>query len=199
MNKDNVIPRPYRIATDDPPASPSWATDSPRNDAPGQRSGPHFASILPIDKLSRVDCLHVIPALNSALPVRVYAAPPLTHFPRSLFPYLFTTAQVRTVPAGTVVVDPEANGREYLAVLEGELEVQRENITVSGADEIQFGRLMKSAGTKAIVLLHTIPRRSCVRAVTAARILQLDGARVEALLDWIRRGDARRKPVKFRQ
>ena len=104
-----------------------------------------------------------------------------------------------TVAAGTVVVDPEANGREYLAVLEGELEVQRENITASGADEIQFGRLMKSAGTKAIVLMHTIPRRSCVRAVTAARILQLDGVRVEALLDWIRRGDARRKPVKFRQ
>lgn len=198
MNKDNVIPQLHRNAPEDQPGNPSWTPDWSRNDTPGQRSGPHFASILPIDKLSRVDCLHVIPALNSALPVRVYAAPPLTHFPLSLFPYLFTTAQARTVSAGTVVVDPEANGREYLAVLEGELEVQRETITASGADEIQFGRLMKSAGTKAIVLMHTIPRRSCVRAVTAARILQLDSMRVEALLDWIRRGDARRKPVKVR-
>jgi len=149
-------------------------------------------------RLSRVDALHVIPALNSVLPVRVYAAAPLTGLPYTLFPHLFATAQLRSVSADAVVVGPETARREYLAVLDGEIEAQRENTAADGVDEIRAGRLMKSAVAQAIVLLHTIPRRSCVRALTASRVLQLDSERVEALLGWMLRCDARRKPLKFR-
>jgi len=37
-----------------------------------------------------------------------------------------------------------------------------------------------------------------VRALTAARVIQLDSLRVEALRGWMLRCDARRKPGKFR-
>jgi hypothetical protein len=198
---DSSTPRAYRRAERDDSVGPAWA-GRPANEVPAagvHKPGPLFASVLPTERLSRIDCLHVIPALSSTLPMRVYAASPLTHLPHSLFPHLLSTARVWTVSAGTLLVDPEQNCREYLAVLAGELEVQRERVAVAGADEIQIGRLMNSAGTQGIILLHTIPRRASVRAMTAARVLQLDGMRVEALLAWMLRCDARRKPPKVRR
>jgi hypothetical protein len=133
------------------------------------KSRPHFASVSPTDRLAKVDALHVIPALGSDLPVRVFAASPLSQLPHALFRYLLTTVQSRRIPAGTLAVDPDTNRREYLAVLEGELEICRENVAYDGTEEIQIGRLMKSASTRAIILLHTIPRYTSVRAVTPAR------------------------------
>jgi len=161
---------------------------------------PHtgFVSIAPTERLSRVDGLHIVQSLNSALPVRLYVAAPLTELPVTLFPYLFATAEQHSVPKGSVLVEADSNRHEYLAVLEGELEVQSETAPVGGAEEFRIGRLMKSAESQAIVLLHTIPRRSTVRALTAARVIQLDSLRVEALRGWMLRCDARRKPGKFR-
>jgi len=167
-------------------------------EAPAPRVGitaSSFVSVSPTDKLSKVDSLHVIPALGSNLPVRVYASPPLTQLPLSLFGFLLTTVQRHVYPAGTQLVDPKANRREYLAVLDGELETCGENVAPDGTEEIQIGRLMNSASTHAIILLHTVPRRTSVRAVTPVRILQLDSARVEALLAWLLRCDIRRKPT----
>lgn len=150
-----------------------------------------------LDKLARIDGLHIIPTLGQALPMRLYAGSPLTDLPAPLFPYLFATASQRQVSPGTILVPPDVNRLEYLAILEGELEVEHRVIDAEGSESFETGRLMKSAATQAIVLLHTVPWRSTVRALTAAHVLQLDSARVEALRGWMLRCDARRKPGKL--
>ncbi len=154
----------------------------------------HFTSIAPNEKLTKIDFLHVVPAIDAALPFRIYAASPLNEFPHALIRYLLESALVLRFPAGALAVDPETNRRSYLALLDGEMEVCRETVDVDGNEEIQVNRLLKSATTQGIILLHTIPRQSRVRALSATQVLMLDATRVEALLAWMHRCDARRKP-----
>ncbi len=157
----------------------------------------HFTSLAPNEKLTKIDFLHVVPAIDAALPFRIYAASPLTEFPHALIRYLLETALTFRFPAGALAVDPETNRRSYLALLDGEMEVCRETTGVDGNEEIQVSRLLKSATTQGIILLHTIPRHSRARALSAVNVLMLDAVRVEALLAWMHRCDARRKPKRL--
>lgn len=180
----------HEIGGDQPAFRPVYAV-------PGFPSGKprlHFTSIAPNEKLTKIDFLHTVPAIDAALPFRIYAAAPLSEFPHALIQYLLETALVFRFPAGGLAVDAEANQRSYLALLDGEMEVCRETIAVDGSEKIQVNRLMKSATAQGIILLHTIPRRSSVRALSATQVLMLDATRVEALLGWMHRCDIRRKP-----
>ncbi len=154
----------------------------------------HFASIAPHEKLTKIDFLHVVPVIDAALPFRIYAAWPLTELPHALIRYVLETALVFRFPSGALAVDPETNRRSYLALLDGEMEVCRETIGADGSEEIQVSQLLKSATSQGIILLHCIPRRSRVRALSAVQVLMLDAIRVEALLAWMHRCDTRRKP-----
>lgn len=169
-------------------AVPGFPTGKPRL---------HFSSIAPNEKLTKIDFLHVVPAIDVALPFRIYAASPLNEFPHALIRYLLETALVFRFPAGGLAVDAETNRRSYLALLDGEMEVCRETIDADGNEEIQVNRLLKSATAQGVILLHTIPRHSRVRALTATQVLMLDATRVEALLAWMHRCDSRRKPKRI--
>lgn len=161
---------------------------------PSSKPRLHFTSIAPNEKLTKIDFLHVVPAIDAALPFRIYAAAPLNEFPHALIRYLLETALVFRFPAGGLPVDADTDRRSYLALLDGEMEVCRETVGVDGNEEIQVNRLLKSATAHGIILLHTIPRRSQVRTLSATRVLMLDATRVEALLAWMHRCDTRRKP-----
>lgn len=183
----------HDVARDTPAFRPACA-------APGFPTGKprlHFTSIAPNEKLAKIDFLHVVPAIDGALPFRIYAAPPLSEFPHALIRYLLEIALVFRFPAGALAVDPETNRRSYLALLGGEMEVYRETTGVDGNEEIQVSQLLKSATMQGIILLHTISRRSRVRALSAAQVLMLDATRVEALLAWMLRCDTRRKPKRL--
>lgn len=181
-------------------AGADQAAFRPAYAVPGFPSGKprlHFTSIARNEKLTKIDFLHTVPAIDAALPFRIYAAAPLNEFPHALVRYLLETALVFRFVAGGVAVDAETNRRSYLALLDGEMEVCRETVGVDGSEEIQVNRLMKSATAQGIILLHTIPRRSSVRALSATQVLMLDATRVEALLAWMHRCDIRRKPKRL--
>lgn len=116
---------------------------------------------------------------------RLRALPPFCHAPDLLLDQALTSARLRQVRAGTVLIRPEAEGRDYLALIEGELEVCRSYVSPSGAEEIHLGRLASDANE--IVLVHAMPRHTSVRAVTAARVLHIGGERIEELLAWSQR------------
>ena len=187
------LPGKHEVAQDKPEFRPAYAV-------PGFPTGKprlHFTSIAPNEKLTKIDFLHAVPAIHAALPFRIYAASPLNEFPHALIRYVLETALVFRFPVGALAVDPETNRRSYLALLDGEMEVCRETAGVDGNEEIQVSRLLKSATTQGIILLHTIPCRSRVRALSAAQVLMLDATRVEALLAWMHRCDTRRKPKRL--
>ena len=183
----------HEIGADQPAFRPAYAVPG----FPAGKPRLHFTSIAPNEKLTKIDFLHTVPAIDAALPFRIYAAAPLNEFPHALVRYLLETALVFRFPAGGLAVDAETNRRSYLALLDGEMEVCREIVGVDGNEEIQVNRLLKSATAHGIILLHTIPRRSHVRALSATKVLMLDATRVEALLAWMRRCDNRRKPKKL--
>lgn len=177
-----------------PPFRPAYAVSG----FPAGKPRLHFTSIAPNEKLTKIDFLHTVPAIDAALPFRIYAASPLNEFPHALIRYLLETALVFRFPAGGLAVDADTNRRSYLALLDGEMEVCRETVGVDGSEEIQVNRLMKSATAQGIILLHTIPRHSRVRALSPTQVLMLDATRVEALLAWMHRCDSRRKPKRIR-
>lgn len=166
----------------------------PGTDFPDGKQRLHFTSIAPKEKLTKIDFLHVVPAIDAALPFRIYAASPLNEFPHALMRYLLETALIFRIPVGGLAMDMETNRRSYLALLDGEMEVCREAVGADGNEEIQVNRLLKSATAQGILLLHTIPRRTRVQALNAVQVLMLDATRVEALLSWMHRCDTRRKP-----
>ena len=149
--------------------APAGGADASLGSAPGKTASP-FAQ-------TRDD--------NNRYMEQLRATPPFCYAPDLLFNQVFKSARLREVTAGTLLVRPEAEGNDYLALLEGELEICRSYVGADGAEEIHLGRLVCDA--KQVVLVHAMPRLTGVRAMTAARVLHIDGQRVEELLAWSQR------------
>lgn len=116
---------------------------------------------------------------------RLRRLPLFQHAPDLLLERVLQTARLRDVAAGTMLIRPEADGRDYLALLAGELELCRSYVAPGGAEEVHLARLI--GVTDEITLIHAMPRLTSVRAVTAARVLHIDGERVEEMLAWSQR------------
>ncbi len=116
---------------------------------------------------------------------RLRQLPLFRHAPDLLLQRVLQAARLRGVEAGTMLIRPDQDGRDYLALLEGELEICRSYVGPCGAEEIHLARLVGAIDE--VALIHAMPRLTSVRAVTAARVLYLDGERIEELLAWSQR------------
>lgn len=148
------------------------------------------------ERLERIDGLHRIPAISPAVASRIYAAAPLTELPASLIPYLISCAERMDARPGDEIVPPDLDGYSHIAVASGEVEVVLPEYPFGDSASFEPVRLLNCAADMAIVILHSIPRGSTVRAVTGARVMRLDSRRVDALRGWMLRCDARRRPAR---
>lgn len=113
------------------------------------------------------------------------ALPPFCHAPDMLRDRLLKSARLREASAGSVLIQSEEEASDYLALVQGELEICRSYVGLDGAEEIHLGRVV--CDSSQIVLVHALPRLTAVRAVTAVRVLHIDGQCVEELLAWSQR------------
>lgn len=116
---------------------------------------------------------------------RLRGLPLFRHAPDLLLQRVLHVACLHEVEAGAMLIRPDQDGRDYLGLLDGELEICRSYTGPGGAEEIHLGRIVSAVDE--IALIHAMPRLTSVRAVTAARVLSIDGERVEELLAWSQR------------
>jgi CRP-like cAMP-binding protein len=125
--------------------------------------------------------------INTTHPLyaRLRQTAPFARLPERQFASLMESARWQQAGPGEWLVR-EADGEcDCLVLAAGELEVLRRVRTVAGVEEIEHARLAPDAGELAV--LHALPRRASVRAVTATQVLRLDGEQLEELLAWSQR------------
>lgn len=136
-----------------------------------------------VNKVLKTECQPI--GSDDSYLKQLRALPPFCYAPDMLLDRALKSARLREASAGSVLVQSEEEGRDYLALIQGELEICRSYLGLDGAEEIHLGRVVSDSSQ--IVLVHALPRLTAVRAVTAARVLHIDGGRVEELLAWSQR------------
>jgi len=162
----------------------------------GRTSGGLFpgTAVCRPERLERIDGLHRIPAINATVPSRVYAAAPLTELPASLIPYLISCAAWLDARPGDEIIAPDTDSYSHIAIVSGEVEAVMPALQDALTASLEPVRLLNCAADQAIVIFHSIPRGTLVRAVTETRGVRLDSRLVDALRGWMLRCDARRRP-----
>lgn len=97
---------------------------------------------------------------------------------------LLASARVVNAEPGTRVIGQEGLDRDYMVLLEGELEVWREWTTDEGRIESEVGRIRPGEGVGEMALLAGAPRVASVYAVGPSRLLRVDGEAMDELLSW---------------
>lgn len=97
---------------------------------------------------------------------------------------LFSSARLVRADPGALLIAQGETSRDYLVLLEGELEVRREWRDAEGAQEARVGRVLPGEGVGEAAVLSALPRSASVYAVSAARLLRIDGALMDELLGW---------------
>lgn len=85
---------------------------------------------------------------------------------------------------GTQLIGQGEHRRDYLVVLDGELEVRREWLTAEGRNEMSLGRVRPGEGVGEMAVLTAVPRGAGVVAVRESRVLRVDGEAIDDLLSW---------------
>ncbi len=97
---------------------------------------------------------------------------------------LFSSADLLRVGAGTELIRQGDTRRDYLVLLDGELEVRRSWTAADGHAETSVGRVRPGEGVGEMSVLSSLPRGATVTAVLPSRLLRLDGERMDELLSW---------------
>ena len=112
---------------------------------------------------------------------------PFASLPEQQFAGLLAAASLENVAAGDVLISQGDLNRDYLVLLEGEVEIRRIYQTEEGTEELEVGRLSPGHGMGEIAVLYGVPRQANVRAVVASRFLRINGDQMEELLAWSQR------------
>ena len=94
---------------------------------------------------------------------------------------------VQYASAGECLIRQDETERDYLLLLEGELEVRRRWITMAANDEVQVGWIQAGQDGNGLGFLSSLPRRATVTAATDARYIRIDGQLLEELMAWSQR------------
>jgi len=97
---------------------------------------------------------------------------------------LLEAAHAGTAEPGEVLIAQGGKDRDYLVLLEGELEVSRTWVEPGGQEEVRLGYIKPGEGVGEISLLGSPPRGASVRAVQPSRFVWLDSDRMDELLAW---------------
>jgi CRP-like cAMP-binding protein len=94
--------------------------------------------------------------------------------PRPQFDLLARNTDIVEVPAGTELIREGANGREFFAIAEGEVEISQAGRPIATEEKGDvFGE---------IALLHGIPRTATVTATEPSRLFVVDSRAFRSLL-----------------
>ena len=102
----------------------------------------------------------------------------------SQFTSLLASARHEDVSDGAVLIEQGAPDRDFLILLEGELEIRRRYFSSADAEELEVGRVLPGQGVGEFALLLGVPRQASVRAVGPSKVLRIDNERMEELLAW---------------
>jgi len=109
---------------------------------------------------------------------------PFAHLSAEELAGLLEAAQVATALPGDMLIAEGDRDRDYLVLLEGELEVSRTWIEPGGQQEVKLGYIKPGQGVGEISLLGSPPRGASVRATRPSRFVRLDADRMDELLAW---------------
>lgn len=97
---------------------------------------------------------------------------------------LLASGRLHRIGAGTQLIGQGERSRDYLVVIEGELEVRREWLGTDGRQEISLGRVRPGEGVGEMAILSAVPRGASVVAIRPSRVLRIDGDAIDELLSW---------------
>jgi len=109
---------------------------------------------------------------------------PFAHLSSEEIAGLLEGAHIGTAEPGEVLIAQGGQDRDYLVLLEGELEVTRTWVEPGGQEEVRLGYIKPRQGAGEISLLGSPPRGASVRAVQPSRFLRLDSDKMDELLAW---------------
>jgi len=121
---------------------------------------------------------------NSALYAQLRQARPFAGLSEQQFSSLLAPAILENVSAGSMLIQQGDMDRDYLVLLEGEIEVRRQYLSADGVAELEVGRLFPGQGLGEFAVLFGLPRQASARAIGPSRVLRIDGDRMEELLAW---------------
>lgn len=97
---------------------------------------------------------------------------------------LLASGRIIHAESGIQLIAQGETSRDYLVVIEGELEVRREWLGADGRQEISLGRVRPGEGVGEMAVLSAVPRGASVIAVRSSRVLRIDGDAIDELLSW---------------
>ena len=112
---------------------------------------------------------------------------PFAALPEQQFSSLLASASLEEVMAGSLLIQQGDMDRDYLVLLEGEIEIRRQYRTAQDEEDLEVGRLFPGQGVGEIALLFGVPRQASVRAIVPSRVLRINGDQMEELLAWSQR------------
>lgn len=97
---------------------------------------------------------------------------------------LLASGRIARTDGGSVLIGQGERSRDYLVVLEGELEVRRDWLGADGRQEVSLGRVKPGEGVGEMAVLSAVPRGASVVALRPSRVLRIDGDAIDELLTW---------------
>lgn len=97
---------------------------------------------------------------------------------------LLASGRIVRADSGTQLIGQGEHSRDYLVVIEGELEVRREWLGADGRQEMSLGRVRPGEGVGEMAILSAVPRGASVLAIRPSRVLRIDGDAIDELLSW---------------
>ena len=117
-----------------------------------------------------------------ALYGQLRAKRPFAALPEQQFSSLLASASLEEVKAGSLLIQQGGMDRDYLVLLEGEIEIRRQYRTAQDEEDLEVGRLFPGQGVGEIALLFHQPRSASVRALEYCNLYALDKATFERIL-----------------
>lgn len=97
---------------------------------------------------------------------------------------VFASAKLQRVDQGAKLIHQGETSRDYILLIDGELEVRREWTAADGTQEVSVGVIRPGEGVGEMALLSALPRGATVAATSNSRLLRIDGELMDELLTW---------------
>lgn len=112
---------------------------------------------------------------------------PFTLLSDTQFAQLLASVRREEVPAGVVLIGQDDADRDFLVLLEGELEIRRRYVSAGNVAELEIGRLFPGDVAGEFAVLFAAPRQANVTTVQPSVILRIEAGRMDELLAWTQR------------
>jgi CRP-like cAMP-binding protein len=122
--------------------------------------------------------------LETGLIEQLQGIGPFAHLGAEEIAGLLQAAHAGTAQPGELLIAQGGKDRDYLVLLEGELEVTRTWVEPGGREEVRLGYITPGQGVGEISVLGSPPRGASVRAVQLSRFVRVDSDKMDELLAW---------------